>query len=101
MLPAIIDVKPKFANVYRAVAAGSSAGGLDVSISISIRNGLPFGELVIAGSLFGFEPDEFLAYLYQGGGLELQQALYDEHFDKNFVVIPVAITRIQAAGYFP
>ncbi|MDA3878605.1 MAG: hypothetical protein PF483_16180 [Halothiobacillus sp.] len=46
-------------------------------------------------------PDEFLTYLYDGGGLELQQQLYDVAFRGKLVVIPVAVTGGQGSGWFP
>lgn len=90
-----------FATVYDAVAAGSEDGGADVGIGISNQNGLSFGELHVAALPFGLEADEFAAYLYDGGGLALQQSLYDRHFDDRLKVLPIAITPTQGGGWFP
>jgi len=89
------------ASLHGAVALSSAKGGFDAGIGLAIANGHPFGELLVAGLPFGMSPDEFMAYLYEGGGLELQQQLYDEALEKSLVVIPVAITGGQGAGWFP
>ena len=89
------------ANIHDAVALGSAEGGFDAGISLAISNGHPFGELFVAGLPFGMEPIQYMAYLYEGGGLSLQQELYDRVFDRRLVVIPIAITSAQGAGWFP
>jgi len=99
--PPVVAPGGKFKTLYEATAAGSSGGGLDAAISIAINNGHPFGELLVAGLPFGMTPDEFLAYLYAGGGLALEQELYDEKFASRIVVLPIAVTAAQAAGWFP
>ncbi len=93
--PRIVDLK-KFQNLHEAVKAGAIQAG----IGLSNMNGFPFGELLVTGLPFGMEPDEFAAYLYEGGGLELQQQIYDEKFDEEIVVIPIAITATQGGGWF-
>ncbi len=90
-----------FATVYDAVAAGRSGGGTDMAIGISNQNGLSFGELHVAALPFGMEADEFAAYLYDGGGLALQQELYDKHFNRQLIVLPAALTPTQGGGWFP
>lgn len=90
-----------FGTLHNAVAVGEAGGGIDAAIDIAINNGFPFGELFVAGLPFGMAPDEYAAYLYEGGGLGLQQALYDEKFDDRIVVVPIAITTAQGAGWFP
>lgn len=99
--PSVVVLGNEFRTLYEATAAGSSNGGLDAAISIAISNGHPFGELLVAGLPFGMPPDEFLAYLYAGGGLALEQELYDEKFDDSLVVLPIAVTAAQSAGWFP
>lgn len=91
----------RFGTIHAAVAAGAGAGGVDLGIGIANQNGLEFGELLVAALPFGLEPDEFAAYLYEGGGLALQQDLYDRHFEESVVVLPVAITPTQGGGWFP
>lgn len=96
----LIDVPGDFPTVYEAVAAGEAGGGLNAAIDIAIANGTAFGELLVAGLPFGMEPDEFAAYLYEGGGLKLQQELYDETFNARLIVIPIALTGTQGGGWF-
>jgi hypothetical protein len=91
----------RFTTIYSAVAAGRDAGGVDFGVGISNQNGLSFGELHVAALPFGLEPDEFAAYLYDGGGLALQQELYDKNFARSIVVLPIAITPTQGGGWFP
>lgn len=91
----------QFETVYAAVATGQEAGGLDIGVGIANQNGLSFGELYVAALPFGLEADEYGAYLYDGGGLELQQSLYDKHFDNRVVVLPIALTPTQGGGWFP
>lgn len=96
----VADVE-RFETIYAAVAAGQTAGGLDLGVGISNQNGLSFGELHVAALPFGMEADEFAAYLFDGGGLALQQELYDSRFDGRVVVLPIAITPTQGGGWFP
>lgn len=96
-LPAAAD----FATLYEAVAAGSADGGIDAAIDITINSGRPYGELLVAGLPFGLNPAGYAAWLYDGGGLALQQQLYDEDFDEGLKVIPIAITPAQGGGWFP
>ncbi|MES0864242.1 hypothetical protein ABLN87_17970 [Ruegeria sp. SCPT10] len=91
----------EFGNIHGAVAAGAKRGGLDLGVGIANQNGLSFGELFVAGLPFGLEPDEYVSYLFDGGGLELQQELYDKHFDDRVLVMPIAITPTQGGGWFP
>ncbi len=91
----------RFETIYDAVAAGRENEGLNFGVGISNQNGLSFGELHVAALPFGLEPDEFVAYLYDGGGLVLQQDLYDKHFGGNLIVLPIAITPTQGGGWFP
>lgn len=97
----IVDLVDRGWTIYDAVAAAAAADGIDMGIGISNQNGLSFGELHVAGLPFGLEADEFAAYLYGGGGLELQQELYDQHFDSRLIVMPIAITSTQGGGWFP
>ena len=97
----VVALKAKFETIYAAVAAGMAHGGLDMGVGISNQNGLSFGELHVAALPFGLEADEFASYLYEGGGLALQQELYDVHFNKNLIVLPIAITPTQGGGWFP
>ncbi len=89
------------ATIYDAAAAGTAADGIDMGIGISNQNGLSFGELHVTGLTFGLEADEFAAYLFGGGGLELQQEFCDQHFDSRLIVLPFAITTTQGGGWFP
>lgn len=98
--PRIVTIG-KFGNLHKAVQAGAAGGGLNAALDIAINNGHQFGELFVAGLPFGMAPDEYMAYLYAGGGLVLQQQLYDEVFNGKVVVIPVGITTAQGAGWFP
>ncbi len=99
--PPITDLSSGFETIHAAVAAGGENGGVDVGIGLGNQNGFPFGELYVAGLPFGMEPDEFAAYLYGGGGLALQQELYNRHFGGKVLVMPVAITATQGGGWFP
>lgn len=99
--PPLVSIPDDFATLYEAVATGPDNGGLAAAIALPISNGHPFGELLVAGLPFGLHPPEFASWLFSGGGLELQQNLYDEVFDGNVVVVPVALTSGQEAGYFP
>ena len=96
----IVAFPDDFPTIHQAVASGSNAGGLDMGISLANIHGHPFGDLLVAGLPFGLEPDEFIAFLYEGGGLSLQQELYDEKFGGNVIVLPVAITPTQGGGWF-
>ena len=98
--PPLVKLPGDFADLYQAVAANPEAGGIDMAVVISNTNGFEFGTLLVAGLPFGLEPDEFISYLYDGGGLELQQTIYDEKFDQNLVVLPVGMTPTQGGGWF-
>ena len=78
--PSIVAFPTDFPNLHEAVAAGADMGGVDMGIGLANMNGHPFGQLIVAGLPFGLEPDEFAAWLYAGGGLDLQQEIYDEKF---------------------
>ncbi len=99
-LPAIVSFPDDFQNLHEAVAAGARANGVDMGVGLSNMNGHPFGQLLVAGLPFGLEPDEFAAWLYAGGGLDLQQGIYDAKFDGSIVVLPIAITPTQGGGWF-
>lgn len=96
----LIDRKA-MGNLYHAVAAGESGGGINAALAIPAESGLAFGEMLSGGVPFGMSADEYASFLYYGGGLELQQQIYDETFDGNLVIIPVAITTAQGPGFFP
>lgn len=100
VLPQIIDRK-KFDNLYKAVAAGEKNGGVNATLSIPAESGLAFGEMLSGGLPFGMEPDEYASFLYYGGGLALQQKIYDEAFDSKVITIPVSLTTAQGPGFFP
>ncbi|MEM9010601.1 MAG: hypothetical protein AAGE18_05190 [Pseudomonadota bacterium] len=89
-----------FATTYAAVAAGRAGGGVDLGIGIANQNGLELGELYVAALPFGLEADEFAAYLYDGGGLALQQEIYARRIG-DIVVLPIAMTMTQGGGWFP
>lgn len=90
-----------FPSVYEAVAAGRDSGGLDASITIPIQSGHDYSGIYIGGLPFGLKPLAFLNYMYNAGGLSLQQEIYDQQYQNNIVVLPVALTAEPAAGYFP
>ena len=90
-----------FATLHHAVAAGPNKGGPAMGIGLSNMTGTEYGHLLVAGLPFGLEPDEFSAWLYEGGGLKLQQELYDDTFNENLIVLPVGITSTQGGGWFP
>jgi len=95
--PPVVELGGSYPTLHAAVAAGAVEAG----IGLANMNGHPFGELLVAGLPFGLAPDEFLGWLYGGGGLTLQEALYDEAFDGSLVVLPVAVTGTQGGGWFP
>ena len=96
----LIDRKA-MGNLYHAVAAGEAGGGINAALAIPAETGLAFGEMLSGGLPFGMAPDEYTSYLFYGGGLALQQQIYDETFDRQLVIIPVAITTAQGPGFFP
>ena len=97
----LLDLAAGFKTIHAAAAAGRAAGGIDIGIGLGNQNGLDFGELYVAGLPFGMEAEEFAAYLYGGGGLALQQQLYNEHFGGKILVLPIALTTTQGGGWFP
>ena len=99
--PPIVKLSERFRTIYAAVAAGEAGGGADIGIGIGNQNGFPFGELYVAGLPFGMEAEEFAGYLYGGGGLALQQEIYDWHFDGKIKILPIALTTTQGGGWFP
>ena len=100
VLPELVDRK-KFGNLYGAVAKGEADGGINAALSIPAESGLAFGEMLSGGVPFGMAPDEYASFLYYGGGLLLQQQIYDDAFDEKIVTIPVALTSAQGPGFFP
>lgn len=99
--PPIVRLGERFETIYAAAAAGEAGGGIDIGIGIGNQNGFPFGELYVAGLPFGLEAEEFAGYLYGGGGLALQQEIYDRHFDGKLLILPIALTTTQGGGWFP
>ncbi len=99
--PSLVSIPENFSNLYEAVAAGPNADGLAAAISVPISSGLESGQLLVAGLPFGLHPSEFASWLISGGGLELEQDIYNEAFDNNLVVVPIALTPGQEAGFFP
>lgn len=97
----MVAIPGDFPSIHAAVAAGAAGGGVDAGVGLPNMSGQPFGELLVAALPFGMEPDEYAAYLYEGGGLALQQELYDTAFDGQIVVLPIAITPTQGGGWFP
>ncbi|GAA0410700.1 hypothetical protein GCM10009133_19010 [Cocleimonas flava] len=100
ILPKLVDRK-KHGNLYKAVALGDKQGGINAALSIPAESGLAFGEMLSGGVPFGMSTDEYAAYIYYGGGLDLQQKIYDDAFDSKLVTIPVALTSAQGSGFFP
>ena len=98
--PQLVDRRQP-GGLYGAVAKGASGGGIDAALSIPADSGLAFGEMLSGGLPFGMAADEYASFLYYGGGLALQQEIYDEKFDSSVVVFPVAITTAQGPGFFP
>ncbi|WIX32600.1 hypothetical protein QO259_17595 [Salinicola sp. JS01] len=99
--PKLVSIPGDYANLYEAVAAGPDRGGLAAAIGLPISNGLESGQLLVAGLPFGLHPSEFASWLISGGGLALEQDIYNETFDNNLVVVPIALTSGQEAGFFP
>ena len=100
VLPELVDRK-EFGNLYGAVAKGEADGGINAALSIPAESGLAFGEMLSGGVPFGMASDEYASFLYYGGGLSLQQQIYDNAFDGQIVTIPVALTSAQGPGFFP
>lgn len=100
VLPQLID-RREMGNLFHAVAAGEEGGGINGALTIPAESGLAFGEMLSGGLPFGMAADEYASFLFHGGGLELQQAIYDDAFDGKIVTIPVAITTAQGPGFFP
>lgn len=101
LLPALVERSDWDGSYHNAVAAGPEAGGLVAALGIPANSGLAFGEFFSGGVPFNLGAAEFISFLYEGGGLALQQALYDEAFDGAIKVIPIAVTPGQTSGFFP
>lgn len=101
------DVQPPavkrsdWGNLIKAVVAGPGEEGLTAYMGLSTESGLAFSEFYAGGVPFGLTAPEFISYMYGGGGLELYQSFYDEAFDSQLVVMPVAISPAQTSGFFP
>lgn len=98
--PPIVNPKD-WGNLIKAVAAGPENGGLVASTGIPADSDIAFGEFFSGGIPFALTADEWLGFLYGGGGLELHQKFYDEKFDGKVKVIPVGLSPSQTAGFFP
>lgn len=96
MLPPAVDIK-EWGTLHKAVAAGA----LTAAVGVPADSKLAFGEYYSGGMPFGLTSDEFIAFLYQGGGLALEQDIYDKAFGPNLVILPIAVAGAQAAGFFP
>ena len=94
--PPAVDLS-EWGSLHNAVAAGA----IDAALGIPADSGLGFGEFYAGGVPFGLRAEEFISFLYHGGGLELQQEFYDAAFDDGLVVLPIGITGAQGAGFFP
>lgn len=99
--PGKVKIPGDFASIHHAVAAGPEAKGLSAGIGLSNMIDSEAAALFVGGLPFGLQPPEFAAWLYEGGGLQLQQELYDELFDSRLVVVPIAINPAQGGGWFP
>lgn len=98
--PRIVD-RREWGSLHKAVAAGPEGGGLTAAMGIPANSGLAFGEYYSGGVPFGLTADEFITFLLAGGGLELQQRFYDEAFEGDVKVLPIAVTGAQGSGFFP
>lgn len=99
--PPVVDIPADFSSIHHAVAAGPTKGGVSAAIGLSNTFGEDAAELFVSGLPFGFRPQEFIAWLYEGGGLAIQQEIYDEIFNRSVIVIPVAVNPAQGGGWFP
>ncbi len=81
-------------QIFDAVAAGKLEAGF-------AWPGYWMGKLpattVFAAVPFGPGPDEFLAWIHHGGGLELWRALYEPH---GVVPVPCGVLPPEASGWF-
>ena len=90
------------ANLFDQVDTGELAMAAGPP-SLSLINGNPvsFGSLLITGMPFGFGPEEFLAWYFEGGGESLAQDIYDRRSAHgNVLVMPLAVTFSEPPGYF-
>ncbi|MEO1018960.1 MAG: hypothetical protein AAFY56_14895 [Pseudomonadota bacterium] len=99
--PSPVTIGTDFADLHRAVAAGSAGGGFDLAISLPNQTDNAVGELLVAGLPFGLGPEDFAAWLFAGGGLALHREIYDRIYDDHVQVWPVGITGVQGGGWFP
>lgn len=87
------DIVPPF-EVFGAVASGAIPFGYDWTSYWA--NSIPVAGL-LGGMPFGPDPDLYLAWLYNGGGLELIQRTFDAY---NVHVIPCQMLVPEAGGWF-
>jgi TRAP-type mannitol/chloroaromatic compound transport system substrate-binding protein len=87
------DIVPPF-EVFGAVASGAIPFGYDWTSYWA--NSVPVAGL-LGGMPFGPDPDLHLAWLYNGGGLELIQRTFDAY---NVRVIPCQMLVPEAGGWF-
>ena len=79
-------------DTFNKVAAGT----LNFGTGLVRQSGIPAMELYYSMP-FGMEGQEFISWLYNGGGLELQREIYDSRF---VVPIPFKVTISDAGGWF-
>jgi TRAP-type mannitol/chloroaromatic compound transport system substrate-binding protein len=99
-------------GILDAVSKGSDSGGIDAAIVVPTQNKikvgdsfieLPFTALYISGTPFGPEAEEFLSWMYEGGGLELENSLYNKLLKSGdgVVVMPVGLYHGDGSGMTP
>ncbi|MCE8020520.1 TRAP transporter substrate-binding protein [Halomonas sp. MCCC 1A11036] len=87
------DFVPPF-EVFEAVSMGALDMGFDWIGYWADR--IPVANLV--GSMpFGPDPETFLAWMFEGGGLEIIQKAYDPH---NVKILPCHLVLSEAGGWF-
>ncbi len=75
-----------------------SAGAVEAAANIPfLRPGKPSGWLFTGALPFGFEPHEHLEWMYEGGGLTLENDIYEPD---GVVALPLVSLSSELAGYF-
>ena len=99
-------------GILDAVSRGSHSGGIDAAIVVPNQNkikvgdsfvDLPFTTLYLSGIPFGPEAEEFLSWMYEGGGLQLENSLYNKLLKSGdgVVVMPVGLYHGDGSGMTP
>ena len=99
-------------EILEAVNRGSKNGGIDAAIvapsqyRIKVRGRfvpLPFTRIYFSGIPFGPEAEEFLSWLYYGGGLALENELYNKILvgGDGVVTFPMGLSHAEGVGMTP